>query len=68
MLVGDESSYGDEGYKVVVVASVLVLMQCLMVFGRCYSRRLQHVMLEADDYVLILATVHQHAFLSTQLR
>ncbi|KAL8727192.1 MAG: hypothetical protein Q9166_006229 [cf. Caloplaca sp. 2 TL-2023] len=27
-----------------------------MVYGRYYSRRLQKVMLEADDYVLILAT------------
>lgn len=65
MVVEDESDYGDGGYKVVVVASVLVLVQFLMLFGRCYSRRLQHVMLEADDHVLILATVHLSAFLSS---
>lgn len=58
MRTENESRYGNGGYKVVVVASVLFLMQFLMVFGRCYSRRLQHVKFEADDYVLVLATVH----------
>lgn len=53
----DDNRYGHGGYKAVVVASVLILMQFLMVFGRYYSRRLQKVMLEADDYVLLLATV-----------
>ncbi|KAL9581927.1 MAG: hypothetical protein Q9212_003602 [Teloschistes hypoglaucus] len=61
MVVEEESYYGDGGYKVVVVASVLVLVQCLMLFGRGYSRRLQHVMLEADDYVLLLATIFTFA-------
>ena len=52
-----ETDYSQQGYKAVVVASVLIFMQFLMVFGRYYSRRLQKVMLEADDLVLLLATV-----------
>ncbi|KAL8728219.1 MAG: hypothetical protein Q9181_005419 [Wetmoreana brouardii] len=32
-----------------------------MVSGRCYSRRLQKVLLEADDYVLVLATLFTFA-------
>ncbi|KAL8652631.1 MAG: hypothetical protein Q9210_002574 [Variospora velana] len=55
--MANEARYGDGGYKVVVVASVLIFMQFIMVFGRYYSRRLQKVLLEADDYVLLLATV-----------
>ena len=51
------SYYGHGGYAVVVVACVLIMMQFLLVFGRYFSRRLQKVMLEADDWVLILATV-----------
>lgn len=57
MSMANEARYGDGGYKVVVVASVLIFMQFIMVFGRYLSRRLQKVLLEADDYVLLLATV-----------
>ena len=45
------------GYKVVVVAIILIIMQTLMVAGRVISRRLQKVWLGIDDYVLISATV-----------
>lgn len=47
----------DGGYKVAIVSAVLILMQLLMVCGRYYSRRLQKLLLQADDYVLTLATV-----------
>lgn len=43
------------GYKVTIVAAVLILMQFLMVYGRYYSRRLQKVSFQADDYTLVLA-------------
>ena len=52
----DLHDYGHGGYKVVVVASVLILMQSLMVCGRLLSRHLQKAALAADDYVLFLAT------------
>ena len=52
----DLSDYGHGGYKVVVVASVLILMQSLMVCGRLLSRHLQKAMLAADDYILFIAT------------
>lgn len=57
MSILNENQYGYGGYKVAVVSAVLILMQFLMVYGRYYSRRLQKVILQADDYVLILATV-----------
>ncbi|KAL9603522.1 MAG: hypothetical protein Q9179_002167 [Wetmoreana sp. 5 TL-2023] len=57
MALTDDTRYIEGGYKAVVVAAVLILMLFLMVSGRCYSRRLQKVMLEADDYVLVLATL-----------
>ena len=50
------SDYGQGGYKVVIVASVLILMSSLMVCGRLLSRHLQKAALAADDYVLFLAT------------
>jgi len=53
----DFEDYGDNGYRVVVVALLLVVMQTLMVTGRLVSRRLQKVRLGADDYVLVSATV-----------
>ncbi len=40
----------------VVVASVLLVMQFLMVGGRLLSRYLQKATLAADDYVLFVAT------------
>lgn len=55
-----ETQYSNGGYKAVVVASVLVLMQFIMVFGRYYSRRLQKVTLETDDFVLLLAAVRDN--------
>ncbi|KAL8933063.1 MAG: hypothetical protein Q9211_005985 [Gyalolechia sp. 1 TL-2023] len=51
-----ETRYSDGGYSAVVVASVLVLLQFLMVGGRYFSRRVQKVKLEADDFALLLAT------------
>ena len=54
MEVGD---YAYGGFKVVVVASILILMQMLMVGGRLLSRKLQKVSLGIDDYVLISAVV-----------
>ena len=57
MSVMDEARYVEGGYKVVIVAVILLFMQSLLVTGRCYSRRMQKIMLEADDYVLLLATV-----------
>lgn len=60
----DLGNYAHGGYKVVVVASILILMKVLMVGGRLLSRRLQKVWLGVDDYVLILATVCIHTFSS----
>ncbi len=57
MSVTYDTRYGEGGYKAVVVASILIFMQFLLVSGRYYSRRMQKVMLEVDDYVLLLATV-----------
>jgi hypothetical protein len=60
--------FEDYGYRVVVVALLLIVMQTLMVTGRLVSRRLQKVRLGADDYVLVSATVslsilvHGHLF------
>jgi len=53
----DFAGFGNGGYKVVVVALLLVVMQTLMVTGRLVSRRLQKVVLGADDYALVSATV-----------
>lgn len=53
----DFAGFGNGGYKVVIVALLLVVMQTLMVTGRLVSRRLQKVMLGADDYALVSATV-----------
>ena len=58
--VMEADNYAHGGYKVVIVASVLILMQTLMVGGRLLSRRLQKVWLGIDDYVLISATVSSH--------
>ncbi|KAL9026495.1 MAG: hypothetical protein Q9196_004844, partial [Gyalolechia fulgens] len=56
-----ETRYSDGGYSAVVVASVLVLLQFLMVGGRYFSRRVQKVKLEADDFALLLATLFTFA-------
>lgn len=50
------ADYGHDGYRVVVVASILIVMQSLMVGGRVLSRYLQKAALAADDYVLFAAT------------
>lgn len=65
MEVGD---YAYGGFKVIVVASLLILMQILMVGGRLVSRRLQNVWLGIDDYVLISATVNFPIILVAELR
>ncbi|KAL9601457.1 MAG: hypothetical protein Q9219_002523 [cf. Caloplaca sp. 3 TL-2023] len=57
MSIVDETRYSHDGYQTVIVASVLIFMLFLMVFGRFYSRRMQKVMLEVDDLVLLLATL-----------
>lgn len=54
MEVGD---YSQGGYKVVIVAALLIIMQSLMVAGRFVSRKLQKVVLAVDDFVLVFATV-----------
>ncbi len=51
------TDYGHGGWKVVVVAGLLIVMQSLMLAGRYISRRLKETSLAADDYVLVLATV-----------
>lgn len=61
----EAGNYAHGGYKVVVVASILILMQTLMVGGRLLSRRLQKVWLGIDDYVLISATVSSPYFYLT---
>lgn len=53
--------YGHDGYRVVLVAILMIVMQILMLTGRLVSRRLQKVMLGADDYVLVSATVRSEA-------
>lgn len=58
----DLAGFGNDGYRVVVVALLLVVMQILMVTGRLVSRRLQKVVLGADDYVLVPATVSLPGF------
>ena len=54
MEVGD---YSHGGYKVIIVATLLVIMQSLMVAGRFVSRRLKKTMLAADDFILVFAMV-----------
>lgn len=56
-LIISVTDYDHGGWKVVVVAAILILMQFLMLVGRYISRRLQKVSVAADDYVLLLATV-----------
>ena len=53
----DITSYGHGAFKVIIVAALLILMQCLMVGGRFLSRKLRKAPLAADDYVLLAATV-----------
>lgn len=49
--------YGHGGWKVIVVAVLLIVMQLIMLCGRFASRRLQKVSLGADDYILTLSTI-----------
>ncbi len=49
--------YKDGGYKLVIVAGMLIVMQILLVSGRFVSRRLNKSGLAEDDYVLLLAMV-----------
>ena len=51
------TSYGDGGWKVALVAAVLIFMQVLAVSGRIISRSMKKSRLALDDYVLILGTV-----------
>lgn len=56
--VFDFNQYARGGFKTVVVASILIVMLCLMVGGRLLSRTLQRAKIAADDYVLFVATVY----------
>ncbi|KAL8947193.1 MAG: hypothetical protein Q9222_006501 [Ikaeria aurantiellina] len=53
----DARYYGQDGYKTVIVASVLILMQFILVSARVCSRRLQKVSIAIDDYILFVATL-----------
>ena len=53
----DVTAFSDGGYKVVIVAGVLIVMLFLMVFGRLISRKLTQAGMGPDDYVLLIATV-----------
>ena len=53
----DVTAFSNGGYKVVIVAGVLIVMLFLMVSGRLISRRLTRAGMGADDYVLLIATV-----------
>ena len=55
--VANAAYYGNKGYKVAIVAILLIVMQVLMVSGRLVSRRLQKVMLGIDDYMLLPGSV-----------
>lgn len=64
-LATETAYYGDGGYKVVVVCAILLLMQFLLVSGRYFSRKLQKLLLEVDDYVLLLAAVGEEKWNSS---
>lgn len=51
------TSYGDGGWKVTLVAAILIFMQVLAVSGRIISRSMKKARLAVDDYVLIFGTV-----------
>lgn len=53
----DVADHSHGGWKVVIVAVLLIFMQTLMVAGRFVSRKMNKVALEADDYVLLFATL-----------
>ena len=53
----DVTHFNHDGYKVIIVAGVLILMLLLMVTGRLVSRRLKRAKVAADDYVLLIATI-----------
>lgn len=59
----DITSYGDGGWKVTLVAAILIIMQVLAVSGRIISRSMKKARLAVDDYVLIFGTVSK-AFVS----
>lgn len=52
----DVTDFSHGGYKVVIVAGVLILMLLLMVTGRLVSRRLKRAGVAVDDYFLLVAT------------
>ena len=51
------TSYGDGGWKVTLVAAILIFMQLLAISGRIISRSMKKASLAVDDYFLILGTV-----------
>lgn len=48
---------GQDGWKVIVVGSVLMFMQLLMLCGRLVSRSLKKSRLQKDDMMLIIGVV-----------
>lgn len=59
---GRVADYGHEGWKVIIVAAILILMQFLMVSGRFASRKMQKVSLATDDFVLLIAAFFTTGF------
>ena len=51
------ADYGLGGWKVIIVAVLLIVMQLIMVAGRFVSRSLQKASLALDDYVLAVSAV-----------
>ena len=51
------ADYGSGGWKVAVVAILLIVMQLIMLAGRLVSRKLQKASLAIDDFVLGLSTL-----------
>lgn len=53
----DVMDRGHDGWKVIVVAAVLVFMLVSMLLGRLVSRSLKKSSLRWDDFMLIAGTV-----------
>ena len=53
----DVRDYDHGGWKVIVVASILVFMLVSMLLGRLVSRSLKKSTLQKDDFMLLAATV-----------
>ena len=60
-----EQKYRDEGWRCIIVSSILFLMLLFMVAGRLLARMLQKAHLALDDYVLFLSAVGRAVNLSS---